>query len=121
MIDFKRVLRNLTPEQQERVAQYHAEQKAIDDRTVQIRAIRTNAHSGQVSIVMVGIYPKDGLLQMVGGPTGYESMAIDRLDRAIEAGGWLACFGTEQRWDKLVVPRAELEKVRKHLTALGHP
>lgn len=119
MFDFKRALEALSPEQKQRMEARRAEQAAIDAVTLQIRAVRTDCFTGLTRIVMVGVYPKGDYLQVVGGPTGYESMPIENLDRAIAADGWLACFGTEQRYDKMFVPAAELKSVREHLRKLG--
>ena len=56
-------------------------------------------------------YPElDGLWLSVveGGVTGYESM---RYTKKNMAKGWMACMGTEGRWDSLFIPADELAKI----------
>lgn len=91
-------------------------------RQVSIKAIRTDCFTNQSREVDIGAYAKastylkgEVYLYLDGGPTGYESMPARGLDHAIEGGGWTACMGTSERWDKLVVSAEELARVKKEL------
>ncbi len=54
------------------------------------------------------------------GVTGYESASVDNLLN--EPGqGWCACAGTKGSWDKLVVPKQELERLDDVLRLLAQP
>lgn len=106
----------MAPEDVVRAAKRREEQAAIDARTVQVTAVRTNSFTSEERTVTVGVYPKGDYLYLVGGPTGAESMPIDKLEDVIRAGSWLACMGSPLRWDKLEVPGSELEKVRQSLS-----
>ena len=93
-------------------------------RCVPIKATRTNCFTGQSREVTISAYAKASIspylkgavyLHLNGGPTGYESMPVDSLDRTIEGEGWTACMGTDRRWDSLFVSASELARVKKEL------
>lgn len=56
----------------------------------------------------------DYWLKLKGGPTGYESARIF-MPVAIQAfkdgKPWWACFGTKSRWDRLIIPAAEMLRI----------
>lgn len=55
-------------------------------------------------------------LELVGGPTGYESFMItDKNVEGITAKGWLANNGTQGRWDRLFIPASEMQRAFKEL------
>jgi hypothetical protein len=93
-------------------------------RCVSIKATRTDCCTGQSREVTISVYAKASIspylkgavyLHLNGGPTGYESMPVDALDRIIEGEGWNACMGTDRRWDSLFVSASELARVKKEL------
>ena len=63
------------------------------------------------------------MFNLIGGPTGYESFYIDyeAINPFIDAfhtdikklakTGWIACMGTKNSWDKLLIPAIEMKKV----------
>lgn len=51
------------------------------------------------------------IFQLIGGPTGYESFYIDDYaEENMPMFGWLACAGTQNRWDNLFIPAEEMKK-----------
>ncbi len=111
MIDFSKYL---SPEEH---AKFRIKEEKLAARTIIINAIRTNAWTGVEEKTSVQIrfeigYNECEWIHLTGGPTGYESMQVNDLDRTIKAGGWLACMGTERRYDRLLVPVLELEKIK---------
>jgi hypothetical protein len=88
---------------------------------ITIKAIRTSAFTAvetEVSIdceVRKGHDGKDWIYIVNGGITGYESMPLDELDKAISSDGWLANFGTRRRWDSMLVPSHELMFLKEAL------
>lgn len=50
-----------------------------------------------------------------GGVTGYESFCLRDANIArMRIDGWMACMGTEGRWDRLMVPAESMGKVFDH-------
>ena len=51
-----------------------------------------------------GLNPLEVVFELEGGPTGYESFYVtdNTVDMFIR-GGWLACLGTQNRWDRLYI------------------
>ena len=53
------------------------------------------------------------IFRLIGGVTGYESFYIDNEYTNLAAmceGGWLACAGTKDRYDRLTIPAEEMSK-----------
>lgn len=51
------------------------------------------------------------IFRLIGGPTGYESFYIDQYAREkMPINGWMACIGTEKRWDRLFISGEEMRK-----------
>jgi len=53
-------------------------------------------------------------LELVGGPTGYESMRPFMPETIMNFGNgkpWLACMGTQSRWDRLIIPAYEMLRI----------
>ncbi len=64
---------------------------------------------------MIMEYPdKRKVFQLVGGPTGYEGFYIEKdtlLDYANpKVKCWVACMGTNHVYDRMEIPREEMEK-----------
>ena len=53
------------------------------------------------------------VLYLVNGVTGYESIPLIDSDRILHLSmfGWLACFGTKNKYDKLFISPNELIKM----------
>lgn len=53
------------------------------------------------------------LLQLLGGPTGYESFYVSDFERFAESRctGWSACAGTPGRWNACYVPPSSMDTV----------
>jgi hypothetical protein len=67
--------------------------------------------SGKVSEVEVSYEVTDGVLNLIGGPTGYESFCIkDATISRMTEKGWWACAGTKDRWDSVFIPAEEMRK-----------
>lgn len=86
-----------------------------------IKAIRTSCFTQEEKTIEIAIEVRAvticsereiWLFIIDGGPTGYESMPVDRLQEATTKEGWLANMGTKGRWDKLFIPSAELVKLQ---------
>lgn len=88
-----------------------------------IKGKRTNSFTGYVKDVQLAYtieishneYSEGKfILQLIGGPTGYEGFIIDddmkNLEEMAEK-GWTACMGTKERWDKLVIEADEMQKI----------
>lgn len=118
MIDFSRFI---SPEAR-------AESAALEARTVRVPVLRTRlSRDSDVETTDVAAFRverrffdgADWIHIVDGGATGHESMPLDHLDEAIAADGWLACFGTPGRWDRLVVPATSLQELCKQFEKLG--
>jgi len=49
---------------------------------------------------------------LVNGPTGFESIDIDTISEYFKSNkDWLACAGTEKKWDKLIIQPTELKRI----------
>jgi hypothetical protein len=91
---------------------------------VEVEAMRTDCFTGAVKYVTVKFYVEyhesnlnAHYLHIEGGPTGYESMAVSSISDVLrKGGGWLACMGTERRWDALHIM---LEPYAKAVAMLG--
>ena len=56
------------------------------------------------------------IFKLLNGVTGYESFYIDEYaEENMPMFGWLACIGTEGRWDKLFIPAEEMKKAFDNL------
>ena len=82
-----------------------------------LKAIRTNAFTDKVTEVEI-VYEihkgeKYNVFHLIGGSTGYESFRLDERDtlEKMTESGWLACYGTKRRYDKLMVDAEEMKKV----------
>jgi len=66
-------------------------------------------------------YDERHWVYLLNGVTGYESIAVERIKEPCIEGckGWIACMGTDRRWDKLIIPHEEMDKVREHIKELG--
>lgn len=56
------------------------------------------------------------IFRLIGGVTGYESFCIDSKYTNLAAmceGGWLACAGTEGKYDRLTIPAEDMKKALK--------
>ena len=81
---------------------------------VLVEALRTDCYTGEVKYVTVQFYVEyhesnlnEHYLHIEGGPTGYESMPVSSIADVMRKGcGWLACMGTERRWDAMHIPLA---------------
>ena len=89
-----------------------------------VEVVRTRLPSGEETAVTVrgelrpghpdsvGLGVDDLYLYLIDGPTGWESAPIcrllDDLGADPESPGWLACFGTPNSWDRLLVTRDSL-------------
>lgn len=108
-MDFSRLLSD------EELAKIRAHERERGARTIAIKALRTASHNieGPPRDVEIEAELDDRgeWFHLRGGPTGYESMKAKDLPRAIMAGGWRACFGTENRWDRLHVPSTSLSEM----------
>lgn len=54
------------------------------------------------------------IFSLLNGVTGWESFYIDHWSTKLEEmqkTGWLACAGTEGKYDKLFVPAEEMQKI----------
>ena len=85
---------------------------------ITVKALRTCAWNGttkEVDIVLV-VRPGHGdrrwLFIDEGGSTGFESIPFDAIPVDFS---WIACMGTKQRWDRLVVPPESLRAAREAL------
>lgn len=82
--------------------------------------IHTNAHTGirqwshgHIAIIEHLAHTDENsqyLLQLLGGPTGYESFYIRDFEHfaKIYSAGWSACAGTPGRWNACYVPPASM-------------
>lgn len=89
-----------------------------------IRGILTDCHTNNEVEIKLLYRIDDGIFQLLGGPTGYESFRIDSNFEVFEdlcIMGWCACMGTKPvynkvgyliapGWDKLVIPGPEMRK-----------
>lgn len=88
-----------------------------------MECIRTDCCTGRETKVNlrweIKFHPELGesYLHLIGGPTGYESMPLKSIGKAIASEGWLACFGTKSRWDRLFVPASSLNEVIESVQA----
>jgi hypothetical protein len=58
----------------------------------------------------------DACLQLVDGPTGYESLVLEPKTVAdISARGWIANNGTQGRWHRLFIPASEMQRAFKDM------
>ena len=50
------------------------------------------------------------VLHLINGVTGYESVPLSNIDRIVRLSslGWLACIGTQNKYDKLFIESFEL-------------
>lgn len=86
----------------------------------------TNARTGEKRSVDLELELMDkevaGLrwLKLHGGPTGYESFSVqeDVFSRMMRH-GWMACAGTEGRWDSLFIPADEMRRTILELGAIS--
>jgi len=62
--------------------------------------------------------PNGYALFIRGGVTGFESFYMHSYLGLFEM-DWWACAGTTGRWDSLVIPKAEMIKIRQRLVYLG--
>lgn len=123
MFDFAKLI---SPEERKR---FRLKEEKAEARTVQVQAVRTDAFTEQVKTVQVSVRLEthrfsegtEDYIHVLGGPTGYESMPFKSLDRAIEAGGWLACFGTPGRYDRLLIPAEQLQILKSSEGVLRRP
>lgn len=94
--------------------------------TSKVTAIRTNCSTGVATTVEITCAVRVDargrrIFEIVeGGPTGYESFHVDNaLEARRRRGGdsleWVACMGTKDRWDKLVVPHESMVKAYAEL------
>jgi hypothetical protein len=95
--------------------------------SVEVKAERTDAWTGAVSEGVCRLEIRDGhdkkpwIYITRGGVTGYESLSVesflkrDRCDPDACDKSWNACWGTEKRWDGLVVPAREFHRALKEL------
>ena len=59
------------------------------------------------------------IFKLLNGVTGYESFYIDEYAKEnMPKFGWLACMGTENRWDKLFIPAEEMKKAFSTIISL---
>lgn len=83
---------------------------------MKIKGILTNCITDKESIIDFEYEIREGnrhglLFKLIGGVTGYESFYIDdHAQENMPKFGWLACSGTEKRWDKLFIPAEEMKK-----------
>lgn len=128
MIDFEELSRKLyegaAPDERARIDRARREREEDLARPrARVAATRTSCLTGdkhEVEIVLVVRPGSDGkpwLFVDEGGPTGYESIPFEVLDRAIDENKpWAACMGTQGRWDGLEVG---VESLRAARAALG--
>lgn len=128
MVDFAKLSREryerAAPEERERIDRAREERRVDEARPrVTVGAVRTSCLTGVdrvVQIVLV-VRPgrsdgKDWFFIDEGGVTGYESIPVEAVARAVDEGrGWEACHGTEGRWDGMVVPVESLRAARDAL------
>jgi hypothetical protein len=74
----------------------------------------------EVKDVTIYLNKSGDVLQMVGGPTGFESFYVSdfvrrRQQREDADYTWLACFGTKGSWSRCVVPSNEMKRALKEL------
>lgn len=94
---------------------------------MKLKCIRTNCHTGKeteeihTAAVRIGS-GYEAWVYLYPGVTGYESCSVKDLlrerrdkDDSADAGSWHACFGTPESWDKLVVPKEEMERLKDSL------
>lgn len=78
-----------------------------------VKGIRTSCITGEEQVVDLEFKIEDDIFQLIGGVTGYESFNIDSnfsyLEKMFKT-GWVACFGTPCKWDKLVIPGRQMKK-----------
>lgn len=68
-----------------------------------------------VSIFPKGDRPNSTFKIVDGGVTGFEACYMDdRFVNGTAAEDWSACWGTEGRWDALIVPAAEMRRAWDH-------
>ena len=127
MVDFEKMIREhyerATPEERAAIDRRRKEQRIDEARPrARVDAVRTSCTTGKETVVQItfvvrpGHGDRDWFFIDDGGPTGYESIPVASVRRAIEEGkGWSACHGTEGRWDGLFVP---LESLRAALAEL---
>jgi len=125
MVDFekawKRYYDSLEPEERVRVDAAIAERKADEALPrATVIAVRIDCNSGQEREVPVRLVVRSSAyragelwIHVEGGSTGFESMPVASLEKAIAGGGWTACLGTKNRWDRLFIPPASLAAARE--------
>jgi hypothetical protein len=100
-----------------RIFTVSAHQKACPEcAQVKLRAVRTHCVTGVTGIapIVLEYRFREGQHEVFiseGGATGCESVYADEnflINSRLH--GWLACFGTEGRYDKLFIPAAEMRK-----------
>ena len=58
---------------------------------------------------------KEKWLKLYGGPTGYEEAKVSELQQKMYHWDWAANMLTQNTWDGLVVPQAELIRILKNI------
>lgn len=96
------------------------------NKTCTVTAVRTNCSTGVATTVEIACAIRvDAVARRIfeiveGGPTGYESFIVDnalevRRRKGDDSLEWVACMGTEGRWDRLVVPHESMAKAYAEL------
>lgn len=92
---------------------------------MKLKCERTKLNSGETTIEYhraIIQHSNSGVgwcIYLKPGVTGYESFLMsDWFYRIDKEEGWCACAGTPDSWDKLVVPKEEMERLRDILELL---
>lgn len=90
---------------------------------MRLKCIRTNCFTGKETEEIHTASVKIGTgyvawVYLSPGVTGYESCSVESLLKS-KRGTWPACAGTPERWDTLVVPEEEVERLADHLRLIA--
>lgn len=92
---------------------------------MKLKGIQTNCCTKQereciqtASLVYHAGYLNTWYVELSPGVTGYESASVDSLLKENRFLTWPACAGTDGSWDRLVIPAAEMERLKDYLRLL---
>ena len=92
---------------------------------MRLKGIRTNCTTNETTEVQLTarlkLFHNGGwAVTLDPGVTGYESAFVHDLRRQNANGSkqWVACAGTSEKWDILVIPAEEMEKLMDVLNLL---
>ena len=92
------------------------EKFTLNGDNMKIKGILTNCVTNKESTIELEYEINENdrhelIFQLIGGSIDYELFYIDEyVEENMLKFGWLACIGTEGRWDRLFIPAEEMKK-----------